>query len=175
MIRAAICTAALLATAHAGAEWRYEEAKDDATGKTAYLLQTESSVAARGSGGKELRPLLQLRCDEDGGQAYWRIHWFAIVNTMVSRDDSRKAADKVRLQARVDGKRDMTGVWSMTRDPSLESTSTDRAQDLVKTLRGASEVKVSISGDYGKSYDAAFDVTGLDGALTQLKRRCKKL
>jgi hypothetical protein len=42
-------------------------------------------------------------------------------------------------------------------------------------LRTASEVRLRIYGGYGKSYDAAFDVAGLEGAMEPLKRRCRRL
>jgi hypothetical protein len=173
MIRAAICLASLLASAQAGAEWRYEEIKDDAGRPKAYVLQADSSIAVKGADGKEHHPFIQLRCDEDGGQAYWRIHWFAIVDTKIS--NSSRDVDNVRLQVRVDGKPDNREVWDMTRDESLEDVTTDRAPALVKTLREANELKIRISGGYGKNYDAAFDVTGLQAALMQLKGHCKKL
>jgi hypothetical protein len=175
MIRATICLVSLLASAEARAEWRYEETKGDTAGTTAYLLQTDSSIAVKGSGGKEQYPFLQLRCDKDGGQAYWRIHWFAIVATKIDNDDSRRNADAVRLQVRVDGKPDYREVWDMSRDASLESVVTDGASALVKALRGAKAVSVRVPAGYGKSYDAAFDVTGLEAALPQLKQHCRKL
>lgn len=174
MIRAAICVAGLLVSAQAGAEWRYEEIKADSDGTTAYLLQTDSSIAVKGSDGKEHHPFLQLRCEE-GAKPYWRIHWFAIVDTKINSDSSRDGVDNVRLQVRVDGKPDYREVWDMTRDESLEGVTTYRASALVKTLREASEVKVRISGGYGKSYDATFDVSGLEAALGQLKGHCKRL
>jgi hypothetical protein len=174
VIRAAIVLAGLLVSAQASAEWRYEEVEDGASG-TAYLLQTDSSIAVKGSDGKEHHPLLQLRCDEDGGRPYWRIHWFAIVDTKVGSDSGRDAVDNVRLQVRVDGRPDYGEAWDMTRDESLESVSTDRASALVKTLRKANEVKLRVSGGYGKTYDAAFDVAGLEAALEPLKDHCKRL
>jgi hypothetical protein len=176
MIRAAICVASLLASAQAGAEWRYEESKDGTDGATAYLLQADSSIAVKGADGKEHYPFIQLRCDGEGGQSYWRIHWFAIVETRVGSDSTRRGVvDNVRLQVRVDGKPDVRDVWHMTRDESLEGITTDRAAALVKTLREARELSIRIYAGYGKSYDAAFDVTGLDAALNQLKGHCKKL
>jgi hypothetical protein len=120
MIRAAICVAGLLVSAQAGAGWRYEEIKDDVDGTTAYLLQADSSIAVKGADGKEHHPFLQLRCDADGGQPYWRIHWFAIVDTKISSNSARDVIDNVRLQVRVDGKPDYRDVWDMTRDESLE-------------------------------------------------------
>jgi hypothetical protein len=175
MIRAAISLAGLLVSAQAGADWRYEEIEDDAAGTTAYLLQTDSSIAVRGADGKEHHPFVQLRCDEEGGQPYWRIHWFAIVDTKISSDSARGAGDNVRLQVRVDGKPDYSEAWDMTRDESLEGARTSRASALVKTLREANEVRVSISGGYGKTYHALFDVSGLEAALRQLKGHCKRL
>jgi hypothetical protein len=176
MIRAAICLASLLVSAQAGAGWRYEEIKDDLDGTTAYLLQADSSIAVKGADGKEHHPFIQLRCDDDGGQAYWRIHWFAIVETKIDSHSARGVVvDNVRMQVRVDGKPDYREVWDMTRDESLEGVTTYRASALVKTLREASEVKMRISGGYGKSYDAAFDVSGLEAALERLKGHCKKL
>jgi hypothetical protein len=175
MIRAAISLAALLVTAQAGADWRYEEIKDDADGTTAYLLQTDSSIAVRGADGKEHHPFFQLRCDEEGGQPYWRIHWFAIVDTKISSNNARGAGDDVRLLVRVDGKPDYGEVWDMTRDESLEGATTSRASALIKTLREAKEVRVRISGGYGKTYDALFDVSGLETALEQMKGHCKRL
>jgi hypothetical protein len=176
MIRAAICVVGLLASAQAGAEWRYEEVKDDGAGTTAYLLQADSSIAIKGADGKEHHPFIQLRCDADGGQSYWRIQWFAIVETKIDSTSSRGVVvDNIRMQVRVDGKPDYSEAWDMTRDESLEGVTTHRASALVKTLRGASEVKMRISGGYGKSYEAAFDVSGLEAALQQLKGHCKKL
>jgi hypothetical protein len=174
MIRAAVFLASLLLSASAAAEWRYEEIKADSDGKTAYLVQADSSIAIKGSDGKEHFPFIQLRCDEDGGHSYWRIHWFAIVDTMIS-DNTHRIVDKVRMQVRVDGKLDYRDVWYMGRDESLEGVTTDRAPALVKTIREAKELKMRISAGYGKSYDATFDVAGLDAALEPLKRHCKKL
>jgi hypothetical protein len=175
MIRAVICIAALLASAQAGAAWRYEEIKDDVAGTTAYLLQADSSIAVKGADGKEHHPFIQLRCDEAGGQPYWRIHWFAIVETKIDSTRSRGVVvDDIRMQVRVDGKPDYSEAWDMTRDASLEGVTTHRASALAKRLRDASEVKMRISGGYGKSYDAAFDVSGLEAALQQLKGHCKK-
>ena len=173
MIRAAICLAGLLLSARAGAEWRYEESKDDVHGTTAYVLQTDSSIAVKGSDGKEHFPFMQLRCDEDRGQAYLRIRWFAIVDTKIT--DNVRKADDVRLQVRVDGKPDYREVWDMTRDESLEGVTTEHAAALVKTLREANELKLRIFAGYGKTYDATFEVAGLDAALEQLKKHCKKL
>lgn len=176
MIRAAICVAGLLASAQAGAEWRYEEIKDDVAGTTAYLLQADSSIAVKGADGKEHHPFMQLRCDADGAQPYWRINWFAIVETKIDSTSAHGVVvDNIRMQVRVNGKPDYSEAWDMTRDASLEGVTTHRASALVKTLRDASEVKMRISGGYGKSYDAAFDVAGLEAALQQLKGHCKRL
>jgi hypothetical protein len=175
MIGAAICVATLLVSARAGAEWRYEEMKDGVDGATAHILQADSSIAVKGSDGKEHHPFIQLRCDDDGRQPYWRIHWFAIVDTKIGSGSARDDVDNVRLQVRVDGKADYREVWDMTRDESLEGITSNRASALVKTLRDATELKMRISGGYGKSYDAAFDVSGLDAALEQLKGHCKRL
>lgn len=175
MIRAVIGLASLLVSAQAGAEWRYEEIKDAADGTTAYLLQADSAIAVTGSDGKQHHPFIQLRCDEDGGQPYWRIHWFAIVDTMVGSSSARDVVDNVRLRVRVDGKPDYREVWDMTRDESLEGVTTSRASALAKALRRANEVRVRISGGYGKTYDALFDVSGLEAAVEQLKGHCKRL
>jgi hypothetical protein len=174
-MRWVICLASLLISAQAAAEWRYEEIKDDVDGTTAYLLQTDSSIAVKASDGKDHFPFIQLRCDEDGGQPYWRIHWFAIVDTKISSNSGRDEVDNVRVQVRVDGKPDYRDVWDMTRDESLEGVTTDRASALVKTLRDAHELRMRISGGYGKTYDARFDVSGLEAALAQLKGHCKRL
>jgi hypothetical protein len=172
---ATIGLAAVLISARAGAEWRYEEIKSDGDRTTAYLLQTDSSLAVKGANGKEHYPFMQLRCDEDGGQPYWRIQWFGIIDTKIGSDSSRGAVDNVRLQVRVDGKPDYRDVWDMTRDESLEGVTTTRASALVKTLREANELRIRISGGYGKTYDATFDVSGLEAALEQLKAHCKRL
>ena len=121
MIRAVICLAGLLVSAQAGAEWHYEEVMDDSAGATAYLLQADSSIAVKGSDGKEHHPSIQLRCDGNGGKPYWRIRWFAIVDTEISSSSGRNADDDVRLQVRVDGKADYSDAWDMSRDESLES------------------------------------------------------
>lgn len=176
MIRAAICVVGLLVSAQAGAEWRYEEIKNDTDGTTAYLLQADSSIAVKGADGKEHHPFIQLRCDQNGGPPYWRIQWFAIVETKIDSNSSRGVVvDDIRMQVRVDGKPDYRDVWDMTRDESLEGVTTHRASALVKALREASVVKMRISGGYGKVYEAAFDVTGLEAALEQLKGHCKRL
>lgn len=175
MIRAAICLAGFLVSAQAVAAWRYEEVKNDADATTAYLLQADSSVAVKGSNGVERYPFLQLRCDADGGKPYWRIHWFAIVDATINSDSARENVDNARLQVRIDGKPDYREVWDMIRDKSLEGVTSYRASALVKALRGANEVKMRISGGYGKTYDATFAVAGLEAALGQLKGHCKKL
>jgi hypothetical protein len=175
MIRATICLATLLVPTLAAAEWRYEEVAGNTGGTTAHLIQVDSSIAIKGNAGKESYPYLQFRCDKDGGQAYARIHWFAIVDTKLGSSSARDAIDNVRLQVRVDGKPDFDEMWDMTRDASLEGVVTYRASAWVKALRDANEMKVRISGGYGKSYDATFDVSGLGAAAQQLKRHCRKL
>jgi hypothetical protein len=115
-----------------------------------------------------------LRCDEEGGRAYWRVNWFAIIDAPFGQKSST-GADGVRMQARVDGKRDDADVWNMSRDKTLEGLTTDRAPALVKTLSNAQRLQLHVSGGYGKTYDATFDVSGLQAALKQLKPYCKKL
>jgi hypothetical protein len=152
--------------------WDYHEIKGDAS--TAYVLQSDSSVAVDGAKGVKHHPYIQLRCDEEGGRAYWRVNWFAIVDAAFGSKSST-GADSVRVQARVDGKEDHGDVWSMSRDATLEGVTTDRAPALVKTLSHATELQLHVSGGYGKAYDATFDVSGLQAALKQLKPYCKKL
>jgi hypothetical protein len=174
VIRATTCLMGLLVSAEICAEWRYDEVEGDVEGTTAYLLQADSSIAVTGSDGKEHHPFIQLRCDEDGGEPYWRIHWFAIVDANIGSSSARDV-DNVRLQVRVDGKRGDPELWRMTRDESLEGVTTLRARALAKALRDANQLDVRVSGGYGKTYDATFDVSGLEAALERLKRHCKKL
>jgi hypothetical protein len=155
--------------------WNYQEVKDDASAATAYVLQSDSSVAVDGKSGVKHYPFIQLRCDEEGGRAYWRVNWFAIVDASSSGKSSPGIADSVRVEARVDGKEDDGDVWNMNRDRTLEGTTTDRASALVKTLSNATELQLHVSGGYGKAYDATFDVSGLQAALKRLRPHCKKL
>ena len=175
MLRALFGLAVIVGSAPASAAWEYNEIKDDVDGTTAYVLQTDSSLAVQGADRKTHQPFLQLRCDEEGGRPYWRVHWFAIIETIGSSSSSRSVAQDVRIQVRVDGKVADRGVWSMVRDESLEGMTTDSVSDIVKTLLRAKELKLHIAAGYGKAYDATFDVSGLEAALEQLKPHCKRL
>jgi hypothetical protein len=167
-----MCWLLMAAAAYpASAAWDYREMNDGA-GATAYVLQSDSSAAV-GAGGAGRHPFIQLRCDEKGGRAYWRVQWFAILESRASSDGSR--AQNVRVQARVDGKRDTGDAWRMSRDQTLEGMTTESAPALIKTLARASELKLQVSGGYGRSYEATFDVSGLQAALAQLKPNCRKL
>lgn len=163
------------AASTAWAAWDYREVDGAAGTPTAYVLQSDSSVAVDGANRAKHYPFIQLRCDEEGGRAYWRVQWFAIVDVPLSSKSSTGVADSVSMQVRVDGKRDYRDVWAMSRDQTLEGITTDRASALVKTLGDAMELKLHISAGYGKTYDATFDVSGLQAALKQLKPHCKKL
>jgi hypothetical protein len=174
MLRALFGLAVIVSSAPASAAWEYSEIKDDVDGTTAYVLQTDSSLAVKGGDGETHQPFLQLRCEE-GGRPYWRVHWFAIIETFGSSSSSRGGAQGVRIQVRVDGKLAERGVWNMVRDESLEGMTTDSVSDIVKTLLHAKELKLHIAAGYGKAYDATFDVSGFEAALKQLQPHCKRL
>jgi hypothetical protein len=80
-----------------------------------------------------------------------------------------------RIGVSIDGKEDRRDVWNWNRDDALEGINTYRVANVTKTLRGASELKLRIAGLSGKTYDAAFDVSGLAAAVEQLKPHCKKV
>ena len=165
---------ALCAPAQVFAAWEYKEIPDD-FGTTAFVLQVNSSLLVEGTDLKQYYPLMQLRCDEDGGQAYWRVHWFAIVEAAPSNSLSVDIVESTRMQVRVDGKEDRRDVWNWNRDDALQGINTYRVPAVTKTLRGASELKLRIAGLFGKTHDATFDVSGLAAALEQLKPHCKRV
>jgi hypothetical protein len=123
---------------------------------------------------KQHYPFMQLRCDEDGGQPYWRIHWFAIIDLTPGNDFSG-VVENIRMQARVDGKEDKREVWSWNKDEKLEGVHTFRVSAVTKTLLGASELELRIAGQFGKTHEATFDVSGLEPALEKLRPHCKRL
>jgi hypothetical protein len=166
--------AALGAPAQVFAAWEYKEIADD-FGTTAFVLQADSSLPVEGTDLKQHYPLMQLRCDEEGGEPYWRVHWFAIVKAAPSNSLSVDLVEEIRMEVRVDGKEDRRDVWNWNRDDALEGINTYRVANVTKTLRGASELKLRIAGLSGKTYDAAFDVSGLAAAVEQLKPHCKKV
>jgi hypothetical protein len=175
-LRALFGLAVIVGSVPASAAWEYNEIKDDVDGTTAYVLETKSSVTVQGADRKPHQPFLQLRCDEQGGRPYWRVHWFAIIETMVSGNSSRSDVQAVRVQARIDGKLPADrGAWTMVRDESLEGMTTDSVSAIVKTLLDAKELRLHVGAGYGKAYDATFDVSGLEAALEQLQPHCKRL
>jgi hypothetical protein len=166
--------AALCAPAQVLAAWEYKEIADG-FGKTAFVLQVDSSLPVEGTDLKQHYPLMQLRCDKDGGEPYWRVHWFAIVKAAPSSNLSVDLVEGTRMQVRVDGKDDRRDVWNWYREDALEGINTYRAAPVTKTLRDASELQLRIAGLAGKTYDATFDVSGLAAALEQLKPHCRKV
>jgi hypothetical protein len=166
--------AALCAPAQVFAAWEYKEIADD-FGTTAFVLQADSSLPVEGTDLKQHYPFMQLRCDEDGEQPYWRVYWFAIVEAAPSDNLSVDIVESIRMQVRVDGKEDRRDVWNWNRDDDLQGINTYRVSGITKTLRGASELKLRIAGLFGKTYDATFDVSGLGAALEQLRPHCKRV
>ena len=167
--------ALLVGSTTASATWNYQEIHDDFDGKTSFLLQVESSIPVEGTDSQRHHPFLQLRCDEDGGQPYWRVHWFAIIGVSVSTNSIIGVVQNTRMQVRIDGKADNRMIWDWDRDESLEGISTYRVPAIIRALSGASELKLRIAGSYGKTHDATFDVSGLDAALEQLRPHCKRV
>src|SRR5688572_28028719 len=86
---------ALCTPAQVFAAWEYTEITDD-FGTTAYVLQADSSLPVEDTDLKQHYPLMQLRCDEEGGQPYWRVHWFAIVKAAPSDNLSVDIVEKIR-------------------------------------------------------------------------------
>jgi len=158
------------------ATWQYEEVHDDFDDTTAYLLQVKSSVSVEGTDGQQHYPLLQLRCDKDGGQPYWRMHWFAVLDVGVSTNSVIGVVVDTAMQVRIDGKADNRMIWSWgDRDETLQGIYTYRVPAIVKALIEARELKVRIVGTFGKTHDATFDVSDLEPALEQLGAHCKRI
>lgn len=173
MIRTPVAIVAIFAASQANASWEYKETMDAFDGNTAYVLQADSSLPVEGTDLKEHYPFMQLRCDEDGGQPYWRIHWFAIIDLTLG-NDFLGAVESIRMRVRVDGKEDKR-EWNWNKDETLEGVHTFRVSAVTKTLLGASELELRIAGQFGKTHDATFDVSGLEPALEKLRPHCKRL
>jgi hypothetical protein len=174
VIRTPVAIVAIFAATQANAAWDYKETMDAFDGNTAYVLQADSSLPVEGTDLKEHYPFMQLRCDEDGGQAYWRIHWFAIIDLTPS-NDVLGVVENIRMQARVNGKEDKREVWNWNKDETLEGVHTFRVSAVTKTLLGASELNLRIAGQFGKTHAATFDVSGLEAAMEKLRPHCKRL
>jgi len=163
------------ASAQAFADWQFQQVHDDFDNSTAQILQVESSMPVKGTDGQQHYPFLQLRCDEDGGQPYWRIHWFAIVDVSVSVNSIVGVVSDTRMRVRIDGKEDKRLIWEWPPDESLEGIQTYRVPAIVNALKGAHELKIRIAGKFGETYDATFDVSNLGPALEQMRPHCKRL
>lgn len=153
--------------------WDYVEVVDDLRGTTSHVLQLQSSVPVEGTDLEQHYPIMQLRCDEDGGQAYWRIHWFAVVYEAYSLNTAVGVVADIAMRVVIDDAEDRRQLWNWTVEDGMEGIMTYRARPIVRALEGAGELKLHIEGAFGKVHDAAFDVSGLDRALEQLLTHCR--
>ena len=174
MVRFIAVIAAAFICSNAGA-WEYLELLDDFDETTAYVLQVESSTSVEGTDLETHFPFLQLRCDEDDGQPYWRMHWFAIIDETFSTNSIIGVVSDISIRVRIDGEEDRRAIWDWGVDESLEGISTFRVPAIVRALEDSEELRVRIVGQFGKTYDATFDVSGLNESIGKLGEHCKRI
>lgn len=163
------------------ADWSYTVLEDDFEGTTAYILSTESIEHVPDFSGHPARAELQLRCDEAGGDAYWRLVWPTLLETHVEHAQILGYVDRSSMQLRFDegrvyGPGSLVGGWPP--DPpaaTRHAVSTAAIKPILRNALKAERMMVRDVAWDGTTLTVAFDLDGLADGVETLSENCRRL